>query len=193
MGSLAQAKALGGVGSILVILAVVPYAGFILGIVGFILVLIAVKYISDAVGDKSIFNNMLISVILAILGIAVGAAVLFASLFPFFTTPRFFEGEFEPAAVMGPAFLNFIFTIILGLALIWIFYIISAVFLRRSFNTIASSLNVGMFSTAALLYLIGAVLVVIMVGFVVIFVAEILQAVAFFSIPEQTSSSQQPS
>jgi uncharacterized membrane protein len=41
-----------------------------------------------------------------------------------------------------------------------------------------------MFSTAGLLYLIGAATAVIGVGFVILFVAEILTAVAFFSLPE---------
>ena len=59
------------------------------------------------------------------------------------------------------------------------------VFQRRRFKVIASSLNVGMFRTAALIYLIGAALVIIFVGFIIIIISEIIQAAAFFSIPEQ--------
>jgi uncharacterized membrane protein len=51
---------------------------------------------------------------------------------------------------------------------------------------VATRLSVGMFRTAALLYLIGAVLTILHVGTLVIFVAEVLFAVAFFSIPEGT-------
>ena len=40
-----------------------------------------------------------------------------------------------------------------------------------------------MFSTATLIYLIGALLVGILVGFLVIIVAQILQVLAFFSLP----------
>src|SRR3990172_2592872 len=77
MSSLAQAKTLGGIGSILIILSVVPSAGPLLAIIGLVLVLVAVKYISDAVGDRSIFNNMIVAVVLAIVGLAVGAFLLF--------------------------------------------------------------------------------------------------------------------
>jgi uncharacterized membrane protein len=44
---LIQAKTYGGIGSILVVLSLVPYIGFVLGIIGLVLVLVAVKYISD--------------------------------------------------------------------------------------------------------------------------------------------------
>ncbi|MEM2270585.1 MAG: DUF996 domain-containing protein, partial [Nitrososphaerota archaeon] len=70
MASLSQAKAMGGVGSILVLLSFVPSVGFVLGLVGLVLVLIAVKQISDAVNDREIFNNVLIAVILQIVGVA---------------------------------------------------------------------------------------------------------------------------
>ncbi len=42
-----------------------------------------------------------------------------------------------------------------------------------------------LFGTAALLYLIGAALTIILVGFLLIFVAQILFIVAFFSLPDQ--------
>lgn len=193
MGSLAQAKSLGVVGSLLLVLSVVPSAGPILGIVGFILVLIAVKNISEAVGNKAIYDNALISVILGIVGLAVGLVVGVAGFLSFFGAPRFFQGPFEPpfehgfqpGDFMGPRFISFILAIMAGLLVIWVATIGSAVYLKRSFTSIASALNINQFSTAATLYLIGAVLVVVFVGFIVIFVAAIIQTLAFFSIPEQ--------
>ncbi len=190
MGSLSQAKTLGGVGAILLLLGNIPSVGAIFGIVGFILVLVAVKYIADAVQNRAIFNNMIIAVITGIIGLAVffvlvvGALAVFIGLPP---PPGFFQLVELPAGLegIGADVLAFIAVIIIGLVIMWIFFIISAVFLRRSFSTIASSLNVGMFGTAALINLIGAVLLVVLVGFVLLFVAEILMVVAFFSIPEQ--------
>ncbi len=115
----------------------IPSAGFVVAIIGFILILIAVKYVSDAFTDRTIFNNMIIAVILAILGFV-------------------------------------------------------AFFLKRSYDTVAMKLNVGMFHTTGLLYLIGAALTIIFVGLVIVFIAEILQIVAFFSIPEQMPMGPQP-
>jgi len=61
---------------------------------------------------------------------------------------------------------------------------ISAVLLRKSFNTIASSVNVKMFSTAALIYFIGRILTIVGVGLLLIFLAVILHLVVSSSIPE---------
>src|SRR5205809_6896594 len=99
MASLGQAKSLGGVGSILVLIAgFIPSAGFVVAIIGFILILIAVKYVSDAFADRTIFNNMIIAVILAILGFVAFFVAVLAAIYSFvgivgftslmFVTPR---------------------------------------------------------------------------------------------------------
>ncbi|MCX9010647.1 MAG: DUF996 domain-containing protein [Candidatus Methanoperedens sp.] len=189
MSSLAQAKTLGEIGSILMLLTLIPYAGGAIRLVGLVLVLVSVKYISDALADKSIFKNMLISVILAIVGLIIG--VIFAAAV-FFSFYRGFTGPFEPSIFMHPRFFTFVTAFFLAIIPIWIFFIISAVFLKKSYDTIASKLNISMFRTSALLYLVGAVLVIVLVGFIIIFIAEILQAVAFFSMPEQMPQPSQP-
>ncbi|MHB8567526.1 MAG: DUF996 domain-containing protein [Nitrososphaerales archaeon] len=190
MGSLSQAKTLGGIGSILLLLTFVPTAGVVLGIVGFILTLIAVKNISDAVVDASIFKNMLISVILSIVGLVVGFLVVFSAIFSLVGLRSLgTSGTVTPSAGVMAA----VISILVGLVVVWIFYFISAFFLRKSYNGIASKLNVGMFRTAGLLYLIGAALTIILVGFILIFVAQILLIVAFFSIPDQRFAPAPPS
>src|SRR5207247_11350928 len=84
MASLGQAKSLGGVGSILVLIAgFIPSAGFVVAIIGFILILIAVKYVSDAFADRTIFNNMIIAVILAILGFVAFFVAVFGAIYSF--------------------------------------------------------------------------------------------------------------
>lgn len=187
MNSLGQARTLGGIGSILILLSIIPYAGAILLIVGFIMVLLAVKYISESINDKTIFDNMLIAVILAIVGMVAGATVAVVRLLPFF---REFGTYYQPSMFFEPRMYAFVTTIIIALVILWIFYIGSAIFLRKSYRTIAAKLDLKMFDTVALFYLIGSVLAIVLVGFVVIYVAEILQTVAFFSIAEK---SQQPS
>ncbi len=163
------------------LLGIVPAAGIVLFIVGFIMVLIAVKYISEAVEDRAIFNNTLIAVILAIVGIIVGAALFVGRLFPYFREFRGTPYSYNPW-MMEPGFYA---TIIIALVIVWVFSIVSAIFLRKSYMDIAAKLNIKMFDTAALLYLIGAVLTIIVVGIIIIYVAEILQTVAFFSIAEK--------
>lgn len=167
MGRLSDAKTLGGIGSILQIF---PF----LGIVGYILTLIAVKYVSDEVQDSSIFSDMLYAVITGILGVGIGAfVVFFGSLGSVFTAG-------VSAFVGGIAFL----------AVVWIALIISSVFVRRAFDKMATKLNVGTFRTAGTLYFIGALLTIVLVGFIILFIGFILQVVAFFSIQDAQSSTQ---
>ncbi len=187
MGSLSEARILGGVGSILVVLAVVPIPllGTALTLVGYILILIAVKYISDALRNRSIFVNLLIAAVLTILGVILAGILMTAAL----AQLPFLEGFFQPLIPL-PTFtesagLNFIIGLILALVSVWAAYVASAIFLKRSFESIASGLNVALFSTAALIYLIGAILIIVLVGFLVILVAQVIQTIAFFSLPSR--------
>ena len=191
MASLSQAKTLGGVGSILVILAIVPSVGGILAIAGFVLILVAVKNIADVSKNKAIFNSMLISTILAIVGFSVGIFVIIGSALAAFS--NLFPGGIPfsslpgvlPENISTGSLISVIVGVLIGLAIIWVFLIISAIFLRRSYSKIAAYLNIKMFNTAGLLYLIGAALTIVLVWFLILFVAEILQIIAFFSIPDQ--------
>ena len=190
MASISNAKTLGGVGAILVLLAPAPSVGWILGIAGFILLLIAVKNISDLLEDTSIFNNMLVAIVLGIVGIIVGSLVVAGSFYRFLgqnnLTPNSFGPNFNPSTVPTGDWVALILTALAGLAVIWILLIVSAAYVRRSYTTIATKLNVHAFATAGLLYLIGAATTIVLVGFLLIFVAEIMLAVAFFSIDERS-------
>jgi uncharacterized membrane protein len=183
VAELSSAKTLGGIGSILLILTLVPSVGFVLGIVGWILVLVSLKEISDITKTSKIFTDALVAVILSIIGLVVAGVVVLGSVFRFFRINGYTIGGVRPST--PPTDIGgLIVGILLGLAVLWVFSVISSVFLKRSLDGVSSALNVGMFRTAALLYLIGAALTIVLVGFIIIFVAEILLIVAFFSIPD---------
>ena len=167
MGKLSEAKTLGGIGSIL---QIIPF----LSIVGYILTLIAVKYISDEVQDSSIFSDMLLAVLTGIVGVAIGAFILF-----FGALGSVFTGGFS-ALLGGISFL----------AIVWVVLIISAIFVKRAFDKIATKLNVPTFRTAGTLYFVGALLTIILVGFIILFIGFILQVVAFFSIQDAQTGAQ---
>ncbi len=142
---------------------------------GYILVLIASKYISEEFQDKTIFDNMLYAFVTGILGAAVGLVALFAGIFSSFFT-------FGISAILG---------IVGFLVLIWIALIISSIFIRRAFDNMAGRLNVPSFKTAGLLYFVGALLMIVFfVGLIVIFVAVIFQIITFFSIREAPAPAQ---
>lgn len=177
MGSLSQAKTLGGIGSILVLLGIIPYAGTALVIIGWILVIVAIKYISDSLQDRTIFNNAIISIVLAIIGSAIAGIVVVGAIFSFM-------GLSSAPTASTPGILGLVAGVIAALVVLWILAIISAYFLRKSYNTVATRLNVNMFRTGALLFFIGAITTIIVVGFLLILIAQILFIIAFFSIPD---------
>lgn len=176
MGNLDSAKNLGGIGSILIIVgALIPAIGTAVAIVGFIMVLIAVKYISDETKDPGIFKNYLFSFIFAIIAFVAAGFVLFMGLF----------GLLLNGGDSDSRLTNFLATVGLALVAFWILTTLSAVFLRRSYNSIYTHTKASLFATTATIYLIGACLVIVLIGFIVLFVAMILQIVAFFSLPEK--------
>jgi uncharacterized membrane protein len=158
VATLSQAKTLGGIGSILIF---IPFVS----IIGCIFVIVAVKQISDDLQDKAILRNIAIAAATGIVGALVGAFVVIESIL-----------AFGRSGVGG---------LLTGLFIVWVFLIVSAIFLRRTYSTMGQRLGVGSFKTAATLYLVGAVLTIVFVGFLVLFIAEIVQAVAYFSIPDQ--------
>jgi uncharacterized membrane protein len=191
MASLGQAKSLGGVGSILVLIGgFIPSAGFVVSIIGFILILIAVKEVSDALADKTIFNNMIIAVVLAIVGMVAFVVAVLGALFSLVGLGGF--SSFMPGTAPSAGFIAVITSIIIGAVIAWVFFLVGSIFLKRSYDAIATRLNIGMFHTTGLLYLIGAALTIVFAGIIIVFIAEILQIVAFFSIPEQMPTGPQP-
>jgi uncharacterized membrane protein len=189
-----NAKLLGGIGSILMLLLPVPTAGWIIAFVGLILVLVAVKYIADEIKDHNIFNNFLLTFIIVIIGAVVAILIIGISYFSYGTgidwtnfknvtsAPQFYQ------MMQTKGVVPFFTSIIAGLLVLWITLIVATYFLRKSYNKIASGTHTSMFHTAGLLYLIGAVTAIVLVGFIIIFVAFILQIIAFFSMPETLST-----
>ena len=196
MATLGQAKTYGGVGSILALLLPVPSIGWLLSIAGLVLILFAVKYISEIVKDSSIFNDMVVSIVVTIVGVVVGFFVLVASFFRFMGHNNLnfadFGSNFNPSTIPTGDWIGLITWALLGIAVVWVLFMVSGVFLRRGYGKIGKALNIGMFGTAGLVFLIGAATTILVVGLIIIPIAFILMAVAFLSINENASVSPQP-
>jgi uncharacterized membrane protein len=180
MSSIESNKNLAGIGAILLALgSLVPAAGAVLGIVGIILLLIGIKGIASYYNDNAIYQNAFWGIIFGVIAlVAVGAvlgAVIWGSIFSSMTS----------AASLGAGLGVTIFGIILlivGLIVVFIFYLLAALYFRKAFSALAQKSGEHMFETAGLFLLIGAFLTLVLVGLVLIFIAWLLVAVAFFSI-----------
>ena len=201
--SIETSKILGLIGALLMFIGIIPYINFygILEIVGLILVMIALYNLGSYYKDGTIFNNALYALIAGIVGAVISVLVVvvtvLTSLTDFLQTifPDW-NGDWtalsgltpNPSNISIDSIIPFIAGIFTVLAILWIFSIISAFFVRRSFGALSEKSGVGLFSTAGLIILIGAVLIVIFgIGLILIWISALLLAIAFYQInPQQT-------
>ncbi|MEM4733037.1 MAG: DUF996 domain-containing protein [Candidatus Bathyarchaeia archaeon] len=191
-------KILGGVGAILMFLGVIPFLSYygIIELVGLILVMVALYNLASYYVEKGIFNNALYGLIIGIVGGAIAAGTLIlmvlSSLTDFlYTIFPDWNGDWSALSGLTPdvsnldisAIMPFITGFFVTLLVLWIFAIIAFYFVRRSLTALSAKSGVSLFSTAGLLMLVGAVLLVAMlIGAILIWIGLLLLAVAFFQI-----------
>ncbi|MFZ0965368.1 MAG: DUF996 domain-containing protein [Candidatus Bathyarchaeia archaeon] len=182
-------KTLGGVGALLVVIGFLGFfaSGYvaILALIGMIITLIALKGMADHYNEAGIFNNALYGVITLIIGVVAFIATLvvvilmaLSSIDIDWTNPAAIQAYFTDFTNIW----NIIGAAIGALVVLFVFTIVSAIFFRKSLISLSAKSGEKIFETAGLLWLIGAVLTIILIGFILIGIAWILIAVGFFSI-----------
>jgi uncharacterized membrane protein len=202
-----SSKNLGGIGAILMFIGLIPIPGTqpflgIIAIIGFILVLIALHGFANYYKESGIFSNALYSFIAGIVGIAVSGVSIFYIIFDTTILTNLlykiypgWNGNWSSLAGLTPTTTNIIGAILVVLVVLWIFTIVAAFFARRSLKALSVKASVGLFSTAALLLIIGAVLTILLIGLLLMWIAVLLIAIAFFQIkpqPEQPVATMAP-
>lgn len=189
MSNLSSAKMYGGIGALLTLIGpFIPSVGLIASIIGMVLIFIAVKYIADETKDHPIFKNYLLYFICGILAVVLPIVIIFYSVggLSFFSNLTSMDYS-DPSA-----FVDFAGPLITGclvsLVIMWILLIIGTLFLRKSYNRIAEHTNVGLFKTTGLVYFIGAITTIIVIGIFIMVIAKILEIIAFFSLPDKIPS-----
>ena len=190
-----QAKMLGGIGALLTLLVFIPSVGFVVGLVGLVFVFIAVKYIADETKDSKIFQNYLMNFILTIVAFGAVIAIMIMS-FGLSGGMNWIQSLQQQDITNPSEFMSSFGTLIggciLALLVAWVIIIIGSLYLRKSFNSIAAHTKVDLFKTTGLVYFIGALTMIVIVGFFIIFIAQILEIVSFFTLPENLPSAPAP-
>jgi uncharacterized membrane protein len=215
--NLDTSKTLGGIGAILLFIGAIPFVQYVqvLGLVGVVLILAALHGLDTFYGSRGIFSNALYGVITGVIGaiaaIVVAVAALLANLsniqdFLYVLFPTW-NGDWTSLSGLTPTTANInpsdiipliagvIAAIIIVVAVLWIFAIVATVFVRRSLKQVSEKSNVGLFGTAGLLLFIGAILIIAFgFGLLLMWIAALLLAIAFFTIktPTQTMTSSVP-
>jgi uncharacterized membrane protein len=178
-------KTMGGIGAILLL---------IFPLVGFILILIAVKQLSDDIKREDIFRDFLICTIISSLALILGVFVIFFSTWVGFivwisspspSTPQP-PTTYPPTPKFAPEEpgIFFLFFAVIFL-LSWAINSVASYYAQRGFLSLADITGERNFSLSGRLLFLGALLYIILVGFVVYLVGIIFAIISFFSLPDR--------
>ena len=194
-----SSKNLSAVGSLLIVIGAA--AGFatsfsgILSLVGIILLLIGLKGLADYYKEEGIFNNALYSIIIAIVGCVVSIGIIAASAITALADLGIDWANIEDwgniGTDVGTVFTDFDFStiasllgaLLVGVIVLFVVMILAMYFLRKSMDQLSTKSGIGLFGTAGILVLIGAVIPVI--GLLIIWIGFILATVAFFQMKKE--------
>ena len=184
--SLEYSKTLAGEGAILLLLSFVPYAGWILGIIGIVLLLRGIKELSNYYQDEEIYKNTLTGVKFYVIALVAAAVAIVAITIGIWSATNFtFTSGFIPTAGFGVGVIAFL----TGIIVAFVFYILATMHLRRTFNALAQKSGEASFTTAGNLLWWGAILTIIVVGLLLILIAWIFATIGFFTMkPKQMQS-----
>jgi uncharacterized membrane protein len=194
-------KNLGGIGALLMVigpLASVAYGlGGLLSLVGIILLLIGLNGFANYYSERGIFNNWLYGIILIIVGAVVAVVVFVITAIALLTDAGFVWADIvnNPSSLAtyfadGAHFntiLGFAGGLLGALAILFVMFVVSAFLIRRSLSSLSAKSGVGLFGTAGLLILIGAVLTIIVIGLLIFWIGMILVTAAFFQMRRPTT------
>jgi len=196
--TLESSKILGGIGAILMFIGVLPTINYlgIIEIIGLILVLVALHSLANYYREGGIFRHAVYGVAVAVVGgIITGVlavAVVLSNIKDLLTQvyPGW-NGDWSTLQGMTPNTTNFdvstIFPLISGLlvvlVLVWVVTIIAAFFIYRSLKQVSNKSNTGLFGTAGIILLIGAIIPII--GLILMWISALILAIAFFTLKPQ--------
>ena len=173
------AKTLAGEGAILLLLSLIPYIGWVLGIVGIVLLIKGMKELSYYYQDEKIYQNSLTGVKYYIVALVAAAVAVVAMVIGVASATGFtFAGNF----VFTTGFAVGLISLFAGLVVAFVFYVLAATHLKRTFNTLAEKSGEQSFATAGTLLWVGSILTIIGVGLILIFIAWIYTTIGFFSM-----------
>ena len=145
-----------------------------IGVIGFILFMVAMYRLSHYYNEQGIFKNVLYAFLISIISgvvIIILEFTVFASLLSGFSQTG--------APVTSAPFTQFIITYLAVIGVSLVFGIVNAVFYMRAFNKLGEKSGVDAFKTAGLLYLIGVLLTIVLIGGLLVWIAWIFAAIGF--------------
>ena len=157
----------------------IPYVGGVISLIGFVLILLALKGIGDAVNDERPFKNYLYGVIFAIGGLIVIIVLLLGT---FAIVPA--GWRLSESAGIGLVILFFILFVALIVG--------AAYFQKRAWLAMHEITGTKEFKDAATWVWWGALTAIILIGFLLLLIARIFVIIAFNNMPEELGEEPEP-
>jgi len=154
-----------------------------IGVIGFILFMVAMYRLSHYYNEPRIFKNVLYAFIISIIS---GVTIIILEFTVFASFPSGISQPGTPATA-GP-FTQFLLTYLVVLGVSIVFGIVNAVLYMRAFNKLGEKSGVDTFKTAGVLYLIGVLLTVVLIGGLLVWIAWIFAAIAFNRLKPNTAA-----
>jgi uncharacterized membrane protein len=197
-------KYLGGIGALLMFIGVFPRINYfgIIPLIGLVLVLVALHGFAGIYKENGIFDNALYGIIAGIVGVVLSVAIGIAIVLPhikgflmkLYPSWNGSWSSISSLSGMTPNTSNigfgdvapFITAGIAILVTLWVFAIVATFLYRRSLKQLSARTNVELFSTTGTILLVGAVLIIAFgLGLLVIWIATLILAIAFFTMHPQ--------
>jgi uncharacterized membrane protein len=199
--TLESSKKLGGIGAILLLAGTValfadPFLA-VIAFVGLILVLVAMRDFAAIYKENHIFTGTLAAFISVIVGVTVSGITIVYMMFDTSIITNAVHGIYPtwnkdwaslPSAAPEAANLTFgnIAPLIWLFVPLCIFAIIVSMFAMQPLRALGKKTNVNLFSFSSIMLVTGAVLTIFFgLGFVLMWIATLLLAIAFFQIKPQ--------
>ncbi len=188
--ALENSKVMGSIGALLMVIG--PFAGAysaILGLIGFVLLIVAFNGLADYYKERSIFKNVLYGGVVFIAGVVIALLIVIIGLAGMLSTLGIPSSSWSNPTVWQNIRITdwtvltpYIGAIIGALVILVAFAIVAAFLIRKSLKTLAQKSGIAMFATCGTVLFIGAILTIIVVGFILLWIALILLVVAFFRL-----------
>ncbi len=173
-------KTLAGEGAILLLLSIIPVVGWVLGIVGVVLLLKSMREFSNYYEDESIYRNALTGLKYYIVAIVAVAVAISAVVLSIGIATAFTYSSFTPGVLFG---VGIAATVIAGLVIAFVFYVLAASHLKQTFSKLSEKSGEGSLRTAGDLLWIGSILTIVFgIGLIVIFISWIFATFGFFGM-----------
>ncbi len=190
-------RTFGLIGAILALLVWIPNIGRLLGLIGFVLVLIALHGIGEKTGNKRPFDYYLKSFIIGLAGIIV-VIVLFIAMFAmaFHSSSGTQSGEIiSPLGGSPTQIISYeshdeltgagIGLVVVAVIIFILVIILAAYYEKKAWEEMARLTKVKEFNDAAKFLWWGALTVIILVGFILLLIAAIYRILAFSNMPQR--------